>query len=56
MAKEYVSVYCLSGSPLNAGMGPRVLPSQASQPMAQPLENQKQACRIGVQVKFEDGC
>ena len=46
MVKEYVSGYCLSGSPLNAGMGPRVLPSQASQPIAQPLENQKQACPL----------
>ena len=31
------------GSPLKAGMGPRVLPSQEAHPMAHPLENQKQA-------------
>ena len=32
------------GAQLKAGMGPRVLPSQAGQPIAHPLENQKQAC------------
>jgi hypothetical protein len=39
---------------LNAGIGPRVLPSHASQPIAHPLENQKHDCPF-CPVKFLPG-